>query len=194
MEAEKLEGMSVVQLKKFADEKKIVIPTSWRKGEIVDEIKLRLNENGKKTCPDNCHDNEEVTDMLDDADAMSDRAKNIEILEKDVADAAVVMVRAQANAKAAKKEFDTLAERLSDFLNRDDEPSLFDQSSDDEKKCRKCECTEDAEHFFATDNLCQYCADNLGKEDTEEIDEPEEELPESEEVMSGPNLDELDNL
>jgi len=208
IEMEKLDGMSVNQLKKFADEKKIVIPTGWRKAEIIDEIKLRLDENGNNECPDDGEESElfeesepETADGLDcdelkteSEPAITDREKNIAVLEKDVAEAAVEMVRAQAKAKAVKKEFDALAERLSDFLNRDNEPSLFDGISE-RPVCRKCGCVEDGEHFFAADDLCQYCADNLGKEEclVAEVD-LETNTIKTDNEPDDEESDELDNL
>lgn len=81
-------------------------------------------------------------------------------LREAVAEAAVKMTEAKADAKAATKIFDTLTEQLIDHLNTSPQPTLFDNV----KKCRVCGETESLDVRFATDDLCQSCADKLGKE------------------------------
>lgn len=109
---------------------------------------------------------EKPTELPLDSEAKSTPA-HIEIytqrtaeLEKQLVEADLDWAHKDADAKAAKKMHETLREASIDHLGKTPQPGLFDK----EGVCRKCQIHEGEFDKFATDDLCQRCADKLGKE------------------------------
>lgn len=154
-----LEAMSKSELLRYADEQHILIPARYGKPEIVDTILVRevgpvaeklvaeIEENEK---PDYVVEHEAITSQL----------------EKAVAMAAVEHGRKKAAAKSAQRVFDNLLEQLTEHLASDPVPTLFDTAEVDERQCRICENKPSDDKHFVADDLCQVCADNLGKDES----------------------------
>lgn len=83
-------------------------------------------------------------------------------LEKAVAMAAVDFAHKDAERKRVKKAFETLTAELSEHLTQTPQLGLLDNLK--EGVCRKCQIHEGEFDKFATADLCQRCADKLGKE------------------------------
>jgi hypothetical protein len=152
-----LEAMSKSELLRYAVNQHISIPISYRKPEIVDaifawEVAEAEPVAGKLTSE---------ADEGEKPDYVVEHEKKTAELEKLVALAAVAMIREAAKAKSAKKQFENLSEKFDEHLRSEPVPTLFDNV---DRKCRECGGEPSDDKPFVADDLCQLCADKLGKD------------------------------
>jgi len=156
---DELEAMSKSELLRYAAEQNIEIPGSYRKPEIIDAI-MAWEDSSEQTT-----DEIAETDEAEKPPHVIEHERRAAELEKLVALSAVEHAKRDAAAKAAKKQFESLRDTLSDHLMEEPTPTLFD--NEDGQKCRECNGEPSDDKVFVDDDLCQVCADNLGKEQDE---------------------------
>ena len=184
----KYEEMTVAELMSLALENNISLMGARQKLKIIDvlEAGFLAMAQAAQVAPapeapvedEAPEDGEEVEEVDEEAEQMPHVIKyeqRVAALREAMSSSAMGMAHTKKDAKVAKDTFESYTNQLCDLIDTGPvkpEPTLFGDATP--KRCRECDCTEDDDHFFATDDLCQYCADNLDSLSDEEEESDEE--------------------